>query len=518
MDRVVVRRDCYLDSVFLMATSAELGRLEGLASGQVLLATPANLALLGEQGFGGAELAGLGPTDLVVALRADSPETLERAQRRLTELLASKAPRGDDAGAARAVGLDSALRELEGANMALISVPGDYAAYEAARALDAGLNVMLFSDNVPVEDEIALKDEALRRGLLLMGPDCGTAIVGGVMLGFANRVRRGPIGVVGASGTGTQEVTCLVDRAGSGVSHAIGTGGRDLSARVRARTTLFAVDLLARDPGTRVLVVVSKPPAADVARLVLDRLASIDKPSVVHFVGANRDETRGHVVFTPDLESTALAAASLADGTQRPRGPGEARWASRLAEERARRAPGQRHLRGLFTGGTMAAEALAIASSRLGHVESNLGHDEGPMAAAPGATRGHLVVDLGDDQFTRGRPHPMIDPTPRAQWLEADAEDAAAGVVLLDVVLGTGSHADPAGAMIESIEHARARAAERGGYLPVVASVTGTPHDRQGLDRQVATLERAGVVVLPSNAQAARFACALVEGQAHVVG
>src|SRR4030095_10708603 len=120
------------------------------------------------------------------------------------------------------------LERAEDADIALISVPGDYAAAEALKALAQGLNVMLFFDNVAIADERAIKLYARARTLLVMGPDCGTAIVNGVPLGFANVVRRGDIGLVAASGTGLQEVTCRIHNLGGGISQAIGTGGRDL--------------------------------------------------------------------------------------------------------------------------------------------------------------------------------------------------------------------------------------------------------------------------------------------------
>ncbi|MCU0694036.1 MAG: hypothetical protein MUF54_21810, partial [Polyangiaceae bacterium] len=393
----------------------------------------------------------------------------------------------------------------------VISVPGAYAAYEARKALAAGLHVMIFSDNVRVEDELSLKDDAVRRGLLLMGPDCGTAIINGTMLGFANKVRRGPIGIVGASGTGTQEITCLIDRAGSGISQAIGTGGRDLSESVGARTTLFSIDALAADPDTRVIVVVSKPPSPAVAARVLERLASVNKPVVVQFVGAQRRETKGNVVHAPDLESAAWAAVDLASGADPASRNLPPYPAQELGSELVGKTAKQRAIRGLFTGGTMAAEALAVMTRAFGPVATNLSHGAcAPTQVAPGE---HLVLDLGGDEFTQGRPHPMIDPTPRFERLMKEADNDAMAVALLDIVLGTGSHADPAGAMIPAIEQAKARAISRGQTLSVVASVTGTAGDSQGLAAQIAKLVKAGVVVCPSNIQAVRLACAIVEAQ-----
>jgi succinyl-CoA synthetase alpha subunit len=508
VDRIIVRRDAYFDSVFLMSLSAELTETDGLQVGQVVLGTPANKQLLGGQGFDQAVLEPLGPTDLIVALRAASETILSAAEKRFDELLIRRKSGSGEAEAERPIGLDGALRARPEANLVVVSVPGAYAAYEARRAIQAGLHVMLFSDNVSVEDEIALKQEAVRRGLLMMGPDCGTAILNGAMLGFANAVRPGPIGLVGASGTGTQEVTCLIHKLGSGITQAIGTGGRDLSEAVGARTTLFAIDALAADPATRVVVVVSKPPAEKVAAKVLDRLAKLGKPSVVHFVGAGRSDKVGSVHHAPDLASAARMAVQLAQGkpVAAERSPLPMDLVSKARKAKTSK---QVALRGLFTGGTMGAEALAHLQKYLGKIPSNLGHGSPPADVV--LPDQHAIIDLGGDEFTQGRPHPMIDPTPRAERLMAEAENDRLAVVLLDVVLGTGSHADPAGAMLPSIRQTQERAKARGQHVTVVTSVTGTDGDSQGLEGQIAKLQRAGVVVLPSNMDAVRFAHAVID-------
>lgn len=509
MDRIVIRRDAYFDSVFLMSISAELKRVPGVQAGQAVLCTPANLDLLQAQGFDLSKQGDLGPTDLAVTLRASIEGPLDLAEKRFAELLSGKTVGGvAKGGGARAVGLTGGLHAQENSNLVVLSVPGEYAAYEALRALRAGLHVMLFSDNVSVEDEIALKTEAVARGLLLMGPDCGTAIINGVMLGFANKVRRGRIGVVGASGTGMQEVTCLIDREREGISQAIGTGGRDLSEKVGGLTTLFAIDALASDPDTSVIVVISKPPAAPIADRVLARLAQISKPSVVHFVGAGRSKRRKNVWMTSDLALTAFAACDLARG-QRPDLSTVPVSVDHFAWEKQGKVASQKYLRGLFTGGTLGAEALAYLAPRLRDVRSNLLHD-GTKTPLPGE-QGHVVIDLGDDEFTRGRPHPMIDPTPRVEWLDAQALDPTVAVVLMDVVLGTGSHADPAGAIIPAIDRAKDRALEKGRTVSFIVSVTGTSGDTQNRELQIAKLKKAGVVVFPSNIEAVRFACFLVE-------
>ncbi len=382
---------------------------------------------------------------------------------------------------------------------------------------------MLFSDNVSLDDEITLKKLAVSKGLLLMGPDCGTAIINGTPLCFANVVRRGPVGVVAASGTGLQEVTCLLDRYGTGISQAVGTGGRDLkNAAVGGMTSLLAIEALAADPATKVLLVVSKPPAPEVAAKVVAALEASGKPAVAYFLGMPPKPDTATLAYATDLEEAALLATLFALGEKTPASartriaedsgdghwsrPNRAKIQAIAAAEAKNLAASQLYLRGLYTGGTLADEALFIAHAALGGVWSNNQTDKTWLLEDPRKSKGHTVVDLGDDVFTAGKPHPMIDPEARAERIAAEGKDPGTAVILMDVVLGYGSHPDPAGACVPAIREARSAAAKRGGYLPVVASVTGTPGDPQGFEAQKAKLEAEGVIVMPSNYRAALLA------------
>lgn len=477
---VEVRRGAYHDSVTLMRVSRTLSERDGVAAAQVAMATELNLDLL--TGLGFAVPAEAGPNDLVVAVRADDEAALAQARAELAGLLAAPAaPQGlGVAAASRTVG--SAVAGTA-ANLALISVPGRFAFVEAMDALTAGLNVMLFSDNVPVEQEIALKDEAARRGLLVMGPDCGTAVVGGAGLGFANAVRPGPVGIVAASGTGTQQVLCLLDAAGVGVSHALGVGGRDLSAAVGGRSTLRAMAALDADPATELILIISKPPAAEVAALIRETAAGLATPTLVALLGPGQPDLTAAVVrVLAALEVPVPDWPVLKPAVARPVGPG-------------------RELRGLFCGGTLCDEAMLIAAEALGPIRSNIPLDPSWTLGAPG----HSMIDFGDDGLTQGRAHPMIDPTLRLDRLAG--LDEAAGVVLLDVVLGHGADPDPAAALAPVIERLP---------VPVVVSLCGTAGDPQDRDRQAELLWKAGAAVFASNAAAARHAVALIEGTADV--
>ncbi|HVO17830.1 MAG TPA: acyl-CoA synthetase FdrA [Anaeromyxobacter sp.] len=510
MKLALVRKGAYFDSVFLMSLGGAVKAATGVADAMVSMGTPLNLELLRDRGYSAAELAPATPNDLVIAVEAADRAAADSAVAAADELLKQKVRPVSGGAAAAPTSLEGALRLLPGANLAVISVPGAHAAREARKALLAGLHVMLFSDNVSLEDEVALKQLGRSSGLLVMGPDCGTAIVNGKPLCFANVVRRGPVGVVAASGTGLQEVTCLVDRLGSGVSQALGTGGRDLkNERVGGITMTMGIEALAQDPATQVIAILSKPPAPAVAARLIAALGATGKPAVAHFIGqdpAALGKAPASVRWAASLEEAAALAVSLAGGRADLRPPDPAALAARARQLARGLSPRQRHLRGYFTGGTLADEALFLLHRPGRPVHSNNQTDPAFVLADARTSVGHTIVDLGDDVFTVGRPHPMIDPSTRTERILAEAADPGVAVLLVDVVLGHGSHPDPAGALLPALAEARRAAEARGGRLPVVASVVGTPGDPQGYASQRAKLEEAGCAVMDSNHQAALLA------------
>lgn len=502
-----VIHNTYRDSVSLMQLSARVAVLPGVDQASIVMATEGNLALLRDAGLLAAPLAAA-PGDLLAVVRAASPEAVEaalaEAEHGLTAPASPGARRAARAAAPRS--LQAALAELPEATLALVSTPGEYAAAEALKALRLGLHVMLFSDNVSVADELGLKHEARARGLLVMGPDCGTAIVGGVPLGFANAVRPGPIGVIGASGTGMQQVTSLADRAGVGISHALGTGGRDLRAEIGGATMLAALDELAADAATRVIVLVSKPPAPAVAARVLARAREAGKPVVACFLGADPANVGGPgVAAAATLEEAAAMAIACA------RGEAAVRVSAALpAFQDLGLRPGQRYVRGLYSGGTFCYEATLLLSAQLEGVRSNTPVGRAQELDDPWHPAGHALIDLGDDEFTRGRPHPMIDHRLRNERIVRDAEDPEVAVLLLDVVLGYGAHPDPAREIVPALRAARAAAERAGRRLALVGFVCGTEGDPQGLARQESALREAGMVLTGNCTQAARLAAAMV--------
>ena len=498
-----VRSGFYLDSVALMRLSREIAALPGVEEAALMMGTPANMQIMADAGlldeFGKAAEAG----DLVLGIRAESPAAAAAARDRAVSLLDAPRRRGQSSGPAarRPRTLRAAAESQPGSNLALISVPGDFAAAEARKALRRGLHVMIFSDNVAMAEEVALKTEAREAGLLLMGPDCGTAIIDGVPLAFANKVPRGNIGLIGASGTGMQEISCLIARGGGGVSQAIGAGGRDLSEAVGGITTLMALDALDADSGTEHIVLVSKPPSAEVAARVMARIGASAKTFTVCFIGAGEFELPENAVLATTLKAAAEHALARA-GTDAEIGAGFDTSGESLARREGRAV-------GLFAGGTLAAEAQVVFREAGAAVASNA-----PIPGVPGlgvsglgaASAGHAMIDLGADEHTLNRPHPMIDPSVRDRALQDALADPSVAVLLLDLVLGFGAHGDPAGHLAQTLEGRPA-----GGPI-IIASITGTEGDPQPRAAQVAKLEGAGVLVAPSNAQAAALACALCAG------
>ena len=458
----------YHDSVRLMQASKALQDVPGIEDALVAMATELNLSLLEDMGFDMAQAADAGVNDLVLALRAEEEEAIVTAHHVLDEALRHKATDsgGLDAPDPKTVGTAAAAGE---ANIALLSVPGEHAFVEAMEALETGRHVMIFSDNVPVDQELILKRRGAALDLLVMGPDCGTAVVNGLGLGFANSVSPGPVGIVGASGTGIQQMLCLLDDAGVGVRHALGTGSHDLSEAIGAISTLQGLAALDDDPSVDVISVISKPPAAPVAARVRAAAAECAKPVVITFMGeATLEEGAGKVLAKLGKAAPAYASWQVDQDAHRPG-----------------------TVRGLFSGGTLRDEARFIAMPVLGQI----GRTE--------EDHGHTFIDYGDDEYTQGRAHPMIDQTVRVERLEAAATDSSVGVILMDVVLGYGANADPAAELAPMIEQAVAAGAA------VVISLCGTRGDPQNRDTQAAALHAAGASVWLSNAAAAMEAARL---------
>ena len=504
----------YRDSVALMDLSAQVSALPGMSSATAVMATQVNIDLLQEAGLLTEKMPARPNDVLIVVEGIDDVAIAAAMQVAESSLTAAPAPTGAPGAAPALVpsSLQMALEDRPGANLALISTPGEYAAAEAEKALRLGLTTMVFSANVAVEDEIRLKRIAREHDVLLMGPDCGTAVVGGIPLGFANSLRRGPVGAVASAGTGLQEVTSLLDRAGVGISHALGCGGRDLSDAVGGASMLQGLEMLAAEPSTEIIVLIAKHPFPPVARRVLGAAQKVAKPVVVVFLGVDSPHAGTNIHVVETLEDAANRVLQLLPGKQFRQTAQSVASAADIQHHAAALTAPQKYVRGLFSGGTFCYEAQLVLGQDLGTVWSNVPVDPKNAMADIWKSRQHTLIDMGDDVFTRGRPHPMIDFRLRLQRLAEEARDPETAVILFDVVLGYGANLNPAKAIADAI--AALRNETKGKPLPgFVASVCGTERDPQNLELQESTLRTAGVLLAASNAAAARIAGALARAQ-----
>ena len=479
----LVRQKFYLDSVALMRFSKSLAAMPGVDEAAMMMGTPSNIEIMSNAGLLDDSANAAAPGDLIIGIRGADEASVQSALAESNQLLDS--PTSNKAGEQwRPKSIRSAVANNPNANLALISVPGPFAISEARKALRRGLHVMIFSDNVDIEKEAELKQEAQSLGKLVMGPDCGTAIINGVPLAFANKVVQGDIGIIGASGTGIQEVSCLISQHGKGISQAIGVGGRDLQERVGGVSTLMAMEALEKDKNTRHIVLISKPPAAAVAERVLAKAASSTKTYTICFLGDDQKNalpsncSRANTLTEAACDALAISAL------------GETQTSNVLSNQNRAKL-----LRGLFCGGTLCTESLVISRQAGLAVNSNVS-----MQGIGNLDTGHQLIDLGADEFTQGKPHPMIEPSIRNDAVMAALTDDSIGVLLVDVVIGFGAHADPASQLVSSLVH-NTRA-----DLNIIASVTGTDDDPQQRARQIAILRKAGIAVAASNAQATELA------------
>ncbi len=503
MDRTVVRKGVYYDSVKLMLVTREIKETEGVEEVAVVMGTDLNKDTLLRTGLMTPEAEAAAPTDMIVALRCQRAETADEILGRLDQMLNANVS-GENKDTYRPKSVETAVKMQPGSNILAVSIPGRYAKAMAMEGLRNGLHVMLFSDNVTLEEEKALKTYARSRDLMVMGPDCGTAIINGVPLCFANRVRRGEIGIVAASGTGAQEVMTLIHKNGGGVTQVIGTGGRDLKEEIGGITMLQGLRALGEDDATKLITVVSKPPAKPVAEKVLAFIReNIRKPVVVCFLGGDYSaQSDDSITFTDTLEGAALAA--LEKTGVLPRGSTLAEDTARLAREQAARIrPTGRYIRGLYSGGTLGYEAVLTLEQRVGGIRSNLSGEKAVTDCF--RLEGNACVDLGDDAYTVGRAHPMIDPTLRAEAFRAQLRDPETAVILLDLVLGYGANRAPEKDFVEALE------GYRGDYAAVIVSICGSADDPQDYQGMVDRLRELGVILMPSNLQAACLAADILE-------
>ena len=507
----VIRKNQYYDSVFLMGINKILSEAPGVEQTAVLIGTEANKRLLADIGVADPEIDAASPNDLIVAVIAESEAVVEDVINGFDETLKAMVARSPVSNIRT---LEAGISHRPEANLAVFSIPGEYVTDEARKALEAGLNVFIFSSNVPLDEELELKQIGKSNSLLVMGPDCGTSIIGGLGIGFANAVRRGPIGVVGPSGTGLQEFTSQVHNAGGGISHAIGTGSNDLSDKIGGLTTLAAMQALEADPQTEVIAIIAKPPGAKTLATLVGQAKRFTKPLIGCFLGSGKESAGNYepilwAYTIDDAVELALGAAQVVPMEAAELETGGERELIEAA--RVGWSAEQKYLRGVFAGGTFCYQAQQILWDAGIHIYSNSPIDSDFKLENPDNSHEHTIVDMGDEHYTLGKPHPMIDGTERVKRILAEAEDPSMAILLLDFIFGYNTSNDPVGELMEALQQAKAIKSKDGGELTIVASVCGTRDDHQDIDLQIKMLKECGAVVFPSNARAAAFCRRLLD-------
>lgn len=494
----------YRDSVLLMKMSSALRAIKGVKTAEVMMASESNKSILDGLDLLTDEIKKASNTDLAVSVIADEEQTIELVFEKAEDLiLFGEKEEGFST-------VHEARLEYPDANIALISIAGAYAADEAERALNDGMNVMLFSDNVEIRDELRVKQLAESKHLIVMGPDCGTAMINGAALAFCNEVQRGSVGIVGASGTGTQEAMVLLDKSGVGISHAIGTGSNDIKESVGGITMLRGIQMLKNNADTELILIIAKPTDASVEKKIYEALEASGKPAVVCLLGGTKEGKVGSIQFASTIEDAVKLVIKETIGQDKQYDI-QPNVQTAIAEKRTALQPEQKYIRGLYTGGTLAGEACVILGQKMA-IESNIKIRTAALMDDPRAAKGNAIIDLGDDIFTRGKPHPMIEPTLRAERILIEAADPSVAVILLDFVIGYGVHEDPVGCTIPYIQEAKKIAKEQGRELAFVGYVLGTEKDYQNIAEQNAKLESCGAFIANSNAQAVRIAEELIGG------
>jgi FdrA protein len=507
-----ILKNTYFDSVTLMSTTVQIKKQLELKDLVMFMGTDMNKELIASVGLYQDEMNKATPNDLIIAVSMKEAVS-NWADEIIARMQASNSNHEKKEISYKTI--QQANQHLN-ANLAVISVPGVYAAHEAYKALDAGMHVMLFSDNVSIEDEINLKKLGIKKDLLVMGPDCGTAIINGKGLCFANTVNSGKIGLVAASGTGLQEVTVIIDRFGGGITQAIGVGGRDLSKEVGGLMMLKGIDVLEADEKTEVIVLISKPPHKEVLAKLMNRLEHITKPVVLCLLDSQMNVDVPHIHFVTTLTEAATKALNLTSIQTPDLLNIDETLSEEIEKHKILLAKSQTKIKGLYCGGTLTAEALSVLRPNLKDIQSNVAKKEEEKMNNPLESKGHNLVDLGDDVFTQGKPHPMIEPTIRFERILQEATMAETAVILLDFELGLGSHADPVGISLETIKEAQNIAKEQGRHIVFVCYVCGTDKDQQGLIKSEQALHEIGCLLGKTNAHSARIASALLSRKAVV--
>ncbi|MHA2296536.1 MAG: acyl-CoA synthetase FdrA [Candidatus Hodarchaeales archaeon] len=513
----VIKKGHYYDSVSLMIVTKKIASEIGVLDAAVVMGTEGNKSILESSGLFLQEFEKANDTDLLIIIKAEGQRELEEAHIRVEELLDELRHKSEDVNEFTPKSIEGATKILPEANMALISVAGQYAGYEAMNALNQDLHVLLFSDNVDLETEIKLKQKAKEKGLLLMGPGCGTAIINGVPLAFANVITRGNIGIVAASGTGLQEISSIITNEGAGISQAIGTGGRDIKKEVGGIMFIEGLKALIEDEETEVIVLVSKPPDLVVQKKIAKIIEETKKPVVTIFLGGSPEIMKNvGAISVTNLEEASLMAVIKSkkigmESFKKEIANREELIKKIAGEEIQKMGRDQKYIRGLFSGGTLCYETQLILRDMVGDIYGNVSLKPELKLENSLESHEHSMIDLGEEEFTAGRPHPMIDFSLRKKRILKEAKDPEVGVIILDVVLGHGSNMDPGIELVSAIKESIKIVAGEGRHLSFICSITGTERDPQDKKKVKRELLDAGAIVMETNAAASKLAGYIVE-------
>lgn len=506
MLKTIIKKSSYFDSIFLMNAGREVQKINGVNDVTFIMGTEMNKSVLEENGALTPEAAQANANDLIISLELEDENLVDEVLACLKELTTKKTTNQSES-EAEYISFEKALEDFAEANLAFISVAGEFAAQEAKKALENGMHTFIFSDNVPIAEEVELKTIAQEKGLLVMGPGCGTSIINNISLGMMSKVREGNIGLVGASGSGIHEISVLVDRHGLGISQAIGTGGRDLSEEVGGVTMIQGINYLMHDEKTKVIVLVSKPPAPSTANKIFNLIKQSSKPVVICFLGGDEQQIKAagaYYAFT--LEEAAMMAIKLVSNEKIEAADFVNNCKTQLSPlaeaEKNKLHPQQKYLRGLFCGGTHSEETILILQDMITDLHANVSIGRCKMLEDVHQSLKNSLIDMGGEEFTKGKPHPVIDPSILKDRLWKEASDPEVAVIMLDILLGYGAHPDPVATLEDTLVNIRQRSKEKGQYLSIVTSVCGSTKDPQDFEKQKRKLEELGVIVLPSNAQA----------------
>ena len=506
----IIKKNFFRDSVQMMQFSQQLKDEQGVIDAAIVMSTVLNkntlknMNLLTEDGISATE------NDTLISINCQDENSLSNAIQKAEQLLTSISAKAKN----EFTSLASALDTFSDANIASLSIPGQFVKEMATELINKQLNLFVFSDHVPLEDEIYLKNLALENNVLFMGPEAGTSILNGTVFGFGNRVRKGSIGIIGASGTGIQESSTMIDLFGEGISHGIGVGGRDLRNDIGGMMTMKAMEIFENDPNTKAVLLVSKPVDNYIRNKIINKINNFSKKNyVLCLIGDNENSVdTAKIKFSKSIQMSVLKILKLLDDNVYKKTKDVVRNqindSIKLSESLSKDLnEGQKFIRGFFAGGTLCYESKIILEQMIGKIYSNLSSDDEYSIKGNVSSKENTLIDFGEEEFTSARPHPIIDPLLRRNRILEDANDPNVGVIIIDIICGINAAKNTMAFHAETIKKAIEIAREQGRKLSVFTYICGTENDVS--KNELKLLADSGAKLFTSNALMS-FAAALV--------